>query len=85
MDLNSGIAIVTPAEAIRELLTREDVVEDRKDAVARARREGGPTVSLDSNIHQGEEFDKFRDLTQTLLQVPKDEADEAHRGHQGGG
>jgi hypothetical protein len=29
--INSGIAVVTPAEAIRELLMREDVVEERKE------------------------------------------------------
>jgi hypothetical protein len=37
--INSGIAIVTPAEAVRELLLREDVVEDRQqvyDDAARA-------------------------------------------------
>ena len=41
--INSGIAIVTPAEAVRELLWRDDVVEDRQranhDAIeARAQR-----------------------------------------------
>jgi hypothetical protein len=30
--VNSGIAIVTPAEAMRELLLRDDVVEDRQEA-----------------------------------------------------
>jgi hypothetical protein len=30
--INSGIAIVTPAEAVRELLWRDDVVEERKQA-----------------------------------------------------
>ena len=29
-DVNSGIAVVTPAEAIRQLIMREDLVEDRK-------------------------------------------------------
>ncbi len=33
VDLNSGIAIVTPAEAIRELLLREDVTGQRKETV----------------------------------------------------
>ena len=32
-NLNSGIAIVTPAEAVRQLLTREDIVEQRKEQV----------------------------------------------------
>ena len=31
--LNSGIAIVTPADTIRNLIMREDVVEDRSDQV----------------------------------------------------
>jgi hypothetical protein len=34
--INSGIAIVTPAEAVRELLWRDDVVEDRQQAHADA-------------------------------------------------
>jgi hypothetical protein len=41
--VNSGIAIVTPAEAVRELLWREDVVEDRQQAhadAAQARAQG---------------------------------------------
>lgn len=41
--INSGIAIVTPAEAIRELLWREDVVEDRQrahDDAAQERAQG---------------------------------------------
>jgi hypothetical protein len=31
MDLNSGIAIVTPAEAVKELLMRSDLVAERED------------------------------------------------------
>jgi hypothetical protein len=41
--INSGIAIVTPAEAVHELLWRDDVVEDRqkaKDDVTQARAQG---------------------------------------------
>lgn len=41
--INSGIAIVTPAEAVRELLWREDVVEDREQdrrALIEARAQG---------------------------------------------
>ena len=42
--INSGIAIVTPAEAVRELLWRDDVVEDRQQAhddAIQARGQGG--------------------------------------------
>jgi hypothetical protein len=41
--INSGIAIITPAEAVRELLWRDDVVEDRQqvlDATIQARAQG---------------------------------------------
>lgn len=41
--INSGIAIVTPAEAVRELLWRDDVVDDRQqswDAATESRAQG---------------------------------------------
>lgn len=54
--LNSGIAIVTPAEAIRELLMRDDVCDDRQSEVARIRAslpKTGPTLDSGSERQGG--------------------------------
>lgn len=43
--LNSGIAVVTPAGAVRELLWREDVLEDREHAFDAARKKREESAS----------------------------------------
>lgn len=45
--LNSGIAVVTPAEAIRQILMREDVTDQRRVLIADAtRRTPPPTLDM---------------------------------------
>ncbi len=44
--LNSGMAVVTPAEAIRQLILRDDVMQQRKELIARAAH-NGPAPTLD--------------------------------------
>ncbi len=46
LKLNSGIAIVTPAEAVKQLLMREDLVEDR-EKVRKEFESSGPTPTTD--------------------------------------
>jgi hypothetical protein len=51
--INSGIAVVTPAEAVRELLWREDVLEDRLqniEAAKRTRAEGSPYLLPEERV-----------------------------------
>jgi hypothetical protein len=47
--LNAGIAVVTPAENIRELLMREDVIDDRR---RRAAKEKPPAATADTAIRE---------------------------------
>ena len=54
--VNSGIAVITPAEAVRELLWREDVVEDRLqnwEAAKKAKDAGASLIPKERKIfHQ---------------------------------
>lgn len=45
--LNSGMAIVTPAEAVRQLLMREDIVEQRKEQAKKLLKDK-PVPTMDS-------------------------------------
>jgi hypothetical protein len=78
--INSGIAVVTPAEAIRELLMREDVVEDRKKLADEfmEREERSRAMTPDS-ASEPTEYERFEDLSRRLLSVPKTELDEARK------
>jgi hypothetical protein len=75
--LKSGIAIVTPAHKIKELLMREDVVEDREHALNELRAATFDSAGDDALSSLA----GTADLMTNLLQVPKEEADEVHRGH----
>ncbi len=85
-DVNAGMAVVTPAHFIRRLIDREDVREEaqkyRHEYVVE------PTATVDMieisdqrSAEEGssEEFDRFEDLTQKLVQVPKSEIDEKRK------
>lgn len=61
--LNAGIAIVTPAENIRELVMREDLVEDRK---RRAAQDKEPTATAD----YANDRRKFQVLPKTGTEIP---------------
>ncbi len=82
--INSGIAVVTPAEAVRELLMREDVVDHRKGDVTQATSsaEEKRAVTLDSLGGGDDEFSRFETLAKNLLGVSKTELDELRRGEQ---
>jgi hypothetical protein len=52
--INAGIAVITPAEAVRELLWRDDVLEDRLqdiEAAKKARAEGSPYLPKERVIY----------------------------------
>jgi hypothetical protein len=71
---NTGIAYITPAEAIRELLMRDDVRDDRDAEMARWNsKQGGPTTD---SVETENEFDPFGQLARKLVNRPKPEKDE---------
>lgn len=72
--VNSGIAVITPAEAIRRLLMREDVENDRRTSTPTAEE----TPTMDSI--EDSEFERFEDLARKLVHTPKPKDDEAKRG-----
>ena len=75
VELGTGMLVVVPAWKLTELLNREDVRGVRE---AEAERE--ETVEdVATAESQGQ---ATADLMGKSLQVPKDEADEVHRGHQ---
>jgi len=55
--INSGLAIVTPAENIVELLTRDDVVEDKKQRSA-AEKQPSATANLAEDTVSAEQTKK---------------------------
>jgi hypothetical protein len=71
--LNSGMAVITPAEYIRRLLMRDDVEEERDKN--RPRREANQTPTMDSLNVEDSEFERFEDLTRKLVHTPKNEVD----------
>lgn len=46
--LNAGMAIITPAEAIRQLLLREDLVSEREERRSTAEENDQPPLTLDA-------------------------------------
>ncbi len=75
---NAGIAVVTPAERIRELLEQEaDLVRWReaKEKKAEEKRWENAAVA-DSGEELSSDFERFEDLTRKLVQVPKKDLDE---------
>jgi hypothetical protein len=77
---NAGVAVVAPVEAIRDLLDEPELVEMRERANEQAKQEREDEIwanaaVLDSASPESE-FDRFEDLTDKLLRVPKKELDE---------
>ena len=80
-ELNAGIAVVTPADTIHDLLMREDVVEDRVERIQKARK-GRPSATFDSGIaaaQDTDEYARFEDLARKLVNTPKSEIDEKRK------
>jgi hypothetical protein len=71
--INSGIAIVTPAEAIQDLLDREDVVADRHERVEKTKEKQKAARAITPDTANENEFQRFEDLTKRLLETPKPE------------
>jgi hypothetical protein len=46
--LNSGLAIITPAEAIRQILLRDDLAQDREQRYQKHKEQAADCVQLDS-------------------------------------
>jgi len=76
--LNTGIAIVTPITEIVPLFEREEIMADRKNwRRARAAESAGEQTqdSLDAET----EYERFEELTKTLVNTPKSEIDEKRK------
>jgi hypothetical protein len=77
---NEGVAIVVPAEAVRELLDDEGMVRMRseKDDAAKARREAKvwENAAHGDSAEAESEYERFQDLTRKLVNTPKPKDDE---------
>ena len=75
---------VAPAWKLQDFLDRPEVVQMRqqreREWAESARRE--PVAVLDAAADQPDSPDATADLMGRLVRVPKEEADEVHRGHQ---
>lgn len=72
--INSGIAVVTPADAVHELLMREDVVRERKKLgdEFREREKRDRAMSPDSGYVESEsEYERFESLARQIVNTPK--------------
>jgi len=81
--IHTGVGIVTPVRFIRETLNDPVFIKDRVEKEQEQR-----TEQLDINTEATASSDqpdvgRTADLMSKLLQVPKNEADEVHRGHEG--
>jgi hypothetical protein len=80
LKINAGMAVVTPADAIRELLMREDVVTDREKRLegAEEERDSKNAATFDSGVTPADddEFGRFEDLTRKLVNTPKSKPDQ---------
>jgi hypothetical protein len=76
---NAGIAVVTPAHVILELLRREDVVAEKdKYRKPAAEREEAPAATFDY-VSEESEFDRFEELARKLVNTSKKEIAEKRK------
>jgi hypothetical protein len=79
--IHAGVGVVTPIEPLLDLLADKGLAkmreEDEREHLSRL--PDNPAV-MDSLVPTP--LERMSDLTSKLFQVPKDEADEVHRGHQ---
>lgn len=73
---NAGIAIVVPADKIREvLMDDQDLTKERDDILAernrRERERSGPVLDSQEPEQPDDEFERFEDLTRKLVNTPK--------------
>lgn len=69
--LNAGIAVVTPAHTIRELISREDVVAERDEYRKKAEDQDEPAATYDYVPDEDSEFDRFEALAKKVVNTPK--------------
>lgn len=78
--LNTGIAIVTPIQkAVDVIMNTEELVKQRKDDEAWLAKMTGPTEDTaipSEDADAPPAFQRFKDLTRNLVNVPKQELDE---------
>jgi hypothetical protein len=78
--LNTGVAIVTPAVELLPIFESEPFVLYAQTMDKKYNMEIASDQVEDSAIEsEGSEFDIFRDLTQKIVQVPKSEIDEKRK------
>jgi hypothetical protein len=78
---NTGVAIVAPASKIRDVLYEEGFVDERKHTDGERLEAHGEEHASSDVAQDQSELERFEGLTQRLLAVTKDEADEVHRTH----
>jgi len=83
VDINAGIAIVVPAQAIIDLLDLEELVDEREQ-IRKAAESGKPSSTPDAAGPDESEFERFEDLTARLIRVPKTELDEKRKEREEG-
>jgi hypothetical protein len=83
--INMGIAIVVPADRIKDVVNRREYAEARDRADREAADSLQPvldsaqTLEMPDDEANESEFERFEDLTDKLLRVPKKELDEKLR------
>jgi hypothetical protein len=82
-EVNMGIAVIAPAQRILEVIDQPEVEKMRKKSKRAKDSSLAPTMDFDSAIVADSPMAATADLMGRLLGVPKDEADEIHRGHEG--
>lgn len=78
--LNTGISVVVPIERAIELIDGSILGPEREAIRADLKRKTMPKAA--SGSLPSSSLDRTADLLGKLLRVPKEEADEVHRGHQ---
>jgi hypothetical protein len=77
--LNIGVGIVLPIERVRDVVECNDLVNLRHEQVSRPHERVATLDSARTDEPSG--LGTTADLMRGLLQVPKEQADEVHRGH----
>ncbi|MCA1707034.1 MAG: serine protease [Actinobacteria bacterium] len=78
VEVNMGISVVVPAYKIMEVLMSETLARPRAEAAAQLEPTRGSKVAPSATSAGGDagEFERFEDLTQKLVNIPKREIDE---------
>jgi hypothetical protein len=78
--LNMGLMPVEPADGIREVMEKEEVVKKRREQEKQERRSTGVSLEdLSAEDLEPDEFGRFEGLTRKLVNTPKSEVDELRK------